>query len=276
MDIRKEDISKMRLRVGICNNEIINAQTELVISHIKKVHKDVSFTKFDIGGGRHFNTSGIAGVPENVLCNMNDVVPWSVAVSDAISAGYIDVGVTGLNELFANDISDTQKNKKSGTEDDVSTDYDKTEEKNSGSAKSGDDCTDGTEIRTNKKQKLKVHATKDGETTKIQFILQFGKAGDGGTYICNVKETNAGMSIEKTVLSDKDSNWKENKKAKVVCKSGTKLMFTANITKKQQSEEDIKLLEINVKFKEKGDKTTDGFNMTVRKENDGYYSYMKK
>ena len=69
MDIRKEDISKMRLRVGICNNEIINAQTELVISHIKKVHKDVSFTKFDIGGGRHFNTSGIAGVPENVLCN---------------------------------------------------------------------------------------------------------------------------------------------------------------------------------------------------------------
>ena len=38
MDIRKEDISKMRLRVGICNNEIINAQTELVISHIKKVH----------------------------------------------------------------------------------------------------------------------------------------------------------------------------------------------------------------------------------------------
>ena len=61
MDIRKEDISKMRLRVGICNNEIINAQTELVISHIKKVHKDVSFTKFDIGGGRHFNTSGIAG-----------------------------------------------------------------------------------------------------------------------------------------------------------------------------------------------------------------------
>ena len=51
MDIRKEDISKMRLRVGICNNEIINAQTELVISHIKKVHKDVSFTKFDIGGG---------------------------------------------------------------------------------------------------------------------------------------------------------------------------------------------------------------------------------
>lgn len=106
--------------------------------------------------------------------------------------------------------------------------------------------------------------------------MQFGKAGDGGTYICNVKETNAGMSIEKTVLSDKDSNWKENKKAKVVCKSGTKLMFTANITKKQQSEEDIKLLEINVKFKEKGDKTTDGFNMTVRKENDGYYSYMKK
>ena len=97
--------------------------------------------------------------------------------------------------------------------------------------------------------------------------MQFGKAGDGGTYICNVKETNAGMSIEKTVLSDKDSNWKENKKAKVVCKSGTK---------KQQSEEDIKLLEINVKFKEKGDKTTDGFNMTVRKENDGYYSYMKK
>ena len=75
---------------------------------------------------------------------------------------------------------------------------------------------------------------------------------------------------------DKNSNWKENKKAKVVCKSGTKLMFTANITKKQQSEEDIKLLEINVKFKEKGDKTTDGFNMTVRKENDGYYSYMKK
>ena len=57
--------------------------------------------------------------------------------------------------------------------------------------------------------------------------MQFGKAGDGGTYICNVKETNAGMSIEKTVLSDKDSNWKENKKAKVVCKSGTKLMFTA-------------------------------------------------
>ena len=109
MDIRKEDISKMRLRVGICNNEIINAQTELVISHIKKVHKDVSFTKFDIGGGRHFNTSGIAGVPENVLCNMNDVVPWSVAVSDAISAGYIDVGVTGLNELFANDMSETLK-----------------------------------------------------------------------------------------------------------------------------------------------------------------------
>lgn len=109
MDIRKEDISKMRLRVGICNNEIINAQTELVISHIKKVHKDVSFTKFDIGGGRHFNTSGIAGVPENVLCNMNDVVPWSVAVSDAISAGYIDVGVTGLNELFANDMSEILK-----------------------------------------------------------------------------------------------------------------------------------------------------------------------
>lgn len=109
MDIRKEDISKMRLRVGICNNEIINAQTELVISHIKKVHKDVSFTKFDIGGGRHFNTSGIAGVPENVLCNMNDVVPWSVAVSDAISAGYIDAGVTGLNELFANDMSEILK-----------------------------------------------------------------------------------------------------------------------------------------------------------------------
>lgn len=39
-------------------------------------------------------------MPENVLCNMNDVVPWSVAVSDAISAGYIDVGVTGLNELL--------------------------------------------------------------------------------------------------------------------------------------------------------------------------------
>ena len=177
---------------------------------------------------------------------------------------------------YDENVSDTQKNKKSGTEDGVSADYDKTEEKNSGSAKSGDNCADGTEIRTNKKQKLKVHATKDGETTKIQFILQFGKAGDGGTYICNVKETNAGMSIEKTVLSDKDSNWKENKKAKVVCKSGTKLMFTANITKKQQSEKDIKLLEINVKFKEKGDKTTDGFNMTVRKENDGYYSYMKK
>ena len=89
MDIRTEDISKMRLRVGICNNEIINAQTELVISHIKKVHKDVSFTKFDIGGGRHFNTSGIAGVPENVLCNMKEVVTWSVHVSDAISAGNI-------------------------------------------------------------------------------------------------------------------------------------------------------------------------------------------
>lgn len=69
----------------------------------------MSFTKFDIGGGRHFNTSGIAGVPENVLCNMNDVVPWSVAVSDAISAGYIDVGVTGLNELFANDMSEILK-----------------------------------------------------------------------------------------------------------------------------------------------------------------------
>lgn len=40
---------------------------------------------------------------------MNDVVPWSVAVSDAISAGYIDVGVTGLNELFANDMSEILK-----------------------------------------------------------------------------------------------------------------------------------------------------------------------
>ena len=48
-------------------------------------------------------------MPENVLCNMNDVVPWSVAVSDAISAGYIDVGVTGLNELFANDMSEILK-----------------------------------------------------------------------------------------------------------------------------------------------------------------------
>ena len=48
MDIRKEDISKMRLRVGICNNEIINAQTELVISHIKKVHKDVSLSLIHI------------------------------------------------------------------------------------------------------------------------------------------------------------------------------------------------------------------------------------
>lgn len=117
---------------------------------------------------------------------------------------------------------------------------------------------------------------KNGEIIKIQFILQFGKAGDGDTYICNVKEINASMSIEKKVSSDKDSNWKENKKVKVVCKSGTKLMFTANMTKKQQSEEDIKLSEINVKFKEKGHKISDGFNMTVRKENDGYYSYMKK
>ena len=38
MDIRKEDISKMRLRVGICINEIINDKTKIVLSNIKKVH----------------------------------------------------------------------------------------------------------------------------------------------------------------------------------------------------------------------------------------------
>lgn len=99
----------MRLRVGICNNEIINAQTELVISHIKKVHNDISFTKVNIDSGRSFNTSGMTGVSENVLYNMKEVMPWAVAVSEAISAGYIDVGVTGLNELFTNDMSEILK-----------------------------------------------------------------------------------------------------------------------------------------------------------------------
>ena len=209
---------------------------------------------------------------ENIHIYNPEITEEETQDSDGTRTSVFQDIVAGYDE----NISDTQKNKKSGTEDDVSTDYDKTEEKTSGSVKSEDNCADGTEIRTNKKQKLKVHATKDGEIIKIQFILQFGKAGDGDTYICNVKEINASMSIEKKVSSDKDSNWKENKKVKVVCKSGTKLMFTANMTKKQQSEEDIKLSEINVKFKEKGHKISDGFNMTVRKENDGYYSYMKK
>ena len=69
---------------------------------------------------------------------------------------------------YDENVSDTQKNKKSGTEDGVSADYDKTEEKNSGAAKSGDNCADGTEIRTNKKQKLKVHATKTAIGKKIK------------------------------------------------------------------------------------------------------------
>ncbi len=214
---------------------------------------------------------GANDISENIHIFNPEITEEDMQDSDGIRTSVSQDTVLGYDGA----VSGTQKNKKSETDDGVSADYDKTEEKNSGSAKSGDDCADGTEIRTNKKQKLKVYATKDGETTKIQFILQFGKAGDGDTYICNVKETNAGISIEKTVLSDKDSNWKENKKAKVVCKSGTKFMFTAHMTKKQQSEKDIKLSEINVKFREKGDKTSD-VNMTVRKEKDGYYSYMKK
>ncbi len=107
-----------------------------------------------------------------------EITEEEIQDSDGTQTSVLQDIAAGYDE----NVSDTQKNKKSGTEDGVSADYDKTEEKNSGSAKSGDNCADGTEIRTNKKQKLKVHATKDGETTKIQFILQFGKAGDGGTY----------------------------------------------------------------------------------------------
>lgn len=201
--------------------------------------------------------------PEITEEDMQDFDGTRSSVSQDIVAGYDE------------DISDTQKNKKSGTDHGASADYDKTEEKNSSSADGESNPTDGTEIKTDKKQKLKVHAEKDGRTEKILFILQFGRAGDSGRYTCEVKETNANMIIEKTASSDNDRDWKENKKAKVVCKSGTKFMFTAHMTKKQQSEKDIKLSEINVKFREKGDKTSD-VNMTVRKEKDGYYSYMKK
>lgn len=217
----------------------------------------------------------LADIPENINIFNPEITKENIQDSDGIKSSVSQDTVSGYDEA----VSGTQKNKKSETNDGVSADYDETEVENSSSAGHKDNSDYAIEIKADKKQRLKVYTKKNGRTREILFILQFGKIEDGGTYTCGVKAAKVNMSIEKTASPGKDNEWKENKKAKVVCKSGTKLIFTAHMTKKQQAEKNIKLSEINVKFKEKGDKSTqtsDGFNMIVRKEKDRYYLCMKK
>ena len=216
-----------------------------------------------------------AGISENIHIFNPEITKKDAKDSDGIKSSVSQDTASGYDE----DTYGMKKKKMSETNDGVGAGYDGADNENTGLADGNDNSGDVTEIKADKKQRLKVYTKKDGKKEKIWFILQFGKVGDGGKYICGVKGTNVNMSIEKTMLPDKDREWKENKKSKVVCKSGTKLMFVVDITKKRQSAKDIKLSEINVKYMEKQTKLSEtlyGFNMIMKKEKGRYYLYIKK
>lgn len=80
----------MQIRVGIKEDDkdvICRAETELIMSQLKRKNGDITFKKYSI--------------KQKERCNQSD--PWLDAVSCAIADGVIDMGITDMKRLMESD-----------------------------------------------------------------------------------------------------------------------------------------------------------------------------
>lgn len=80
----------MQIRVGIKEDDkdvICRAETELIMSQLKRKNTDITFKKYSI--------------KQKERCNQSD--PWLDAVSCAIADGVIDMGITDMKRLMESD-----------------------------------------------------------------------------------------------------------------------------------------------------------------------------